>query len=425
MSFSHTKHSLSNGLPVVVVPRTTLHTSAVALYARVGPMYERGASQGLSHFLEHMLYRGTATLPTAHDQALAFERLGGMLYAATATDHGVMTLSLPPESLNEALRLLGEVLQTPRFTALEIERGIVREEILEDLDEDGRLINADKLIKQELYDDHPLAAAITGSLEQLDLFDEQAVRAHHEKHYVASNLAIAISGAVDESSVLPVLEQALGGIRVGQRVEPAAPAPLRGKRALRYVESEGSQTSLRIAFRGPAENTPTEPATEMLLRIIDDGMSTRLYERLCDSKGLCYDVSAEYETFANDAIFDFSTEAQHERAPEVIAEIQALCREMAEHGPTDDELDRARARARWSTRALLDDAEGLAAVYGLALLADVANPPERCDELVSVTRSQIRDAATTLFDARKMATVAVGTLPKAALRRLEKLVKSF
>lgn len=95
-SFRAVEHRLSNGLRAVLVPRPGLHQASIALFLRVGSRFETAKSNGVSHFLEHMLYRGTPSLPSAHAQALAFEGLGGTLYAATAADHGLMTLTLPP-----------------------------------------------------------------------------------------------------------------------------------------------------------------------------------------------------------------------------------------------------------------------------------------------------------------------------------------
>src|SRR6185369_16184511 len=99
---SHRLETLENGLPVVVTPQPQLHRAHVALYVRVGSRFETKKQNGLSHFLEHMLYRGTPRLPHAHDVNLAFESLGGYLYAATQVDFGVFSVTVPNETLAEA-----------------------------------------------------------------------------------------------------------------------------------------------------------------------------------------------------------------------------------------------------------------------------------------------------------------------------------
>src|SRR5262245_2102752 len=167
---THHDLTLPNGLRVVLVPQPSVHRAVAALYLRVGSRFETPADNGVSHFLEHMVFRGTSSLPTAHDQALAFERLGGTLYAATHVDHGLMSVALPPRNLTPVLDLLGQVTVEPRFSDIEIERGIVREEILEDLDDDGRDIDADNLSRALIYDKHPLGYTITGGIDALGRF---------------------------------------------------------------------------------------------------------------------------------------------------------------------------------------------------------------------------------------------------------------
>ncbi len=424
-AFRSIEHRLSNGLGVVLVPRPALHQASLALFLRVGSRFENAQTNGVSHFLEHMLYRGTASLPNAHAQALAFEGLGGTLYAATAADHGLMTLTLPPETLLEALPLLGEVVQSPRFSSIEVERRIVHEEILEDLDDDGRQVGADNLVRGLLYGDHPLGFPITGSLATLASFDEPALRAHHARHYHAGNAVLAVAGALPEG-LLPALERALGPLPAGDAVAAEAPPPPSGKPRFRYVESDGSQTDLRVAFRAVGERDKREPAAEVLLRVVDDGMSTRLYERLCDDKGLCYDVSASFEAYEDDGVFDLAAETQHARAPEVMRELLSLCADLAASGPTEAELEKVRKRAAWGTRAMLDDAESLASFYGLARLANIApDPARRCEELLAVTRAEVRAAAEQIFRPERLAAVAVGVLGKAERSRLERIARGF
>ena len=420
--------TLSSGLPVLSMHRPTLHQASLAIFLRVGSRYEELPDNGISHFLEHMMYRGTSSMATSHDQALAFEQLGGTLYAATATDHGLMALSLPPETLLDSLPLLGEVMTTPRFSSIEIERRIVQEEILESLDDEGRKVDPDDLSREVLFEGHSLGFPIIGTPETVKGFDEPRLRAWHAAHYVVENSVLAVSGAYDEDAVLAGLERALSGLPHGtRRAAAAAPLPRVGQGPrFHYVDSDGSQTDVRLAFHAPGDHDASEPATEVLLRVIDDGMSTRLYERLCDEKGLSYDVSAAYEAFEDAGVLDFAAETQHARTADVTDEMLKLAAELVSHGPTDAEIDKIRKRARWHTRAMLDDASGLAQFLGLAHLATVAPTPDaRCEELCAVTREQVRDAAARIFKPDHLAAIAVGVLTRAEQKRVEKVVRAF
>src|SRR5690349_23795728 len=149
-----TRHLLPNGLRVVLVPLVHARSAAVTVQLRVGSRYESSAKNGISHFLEHMLHRGTKSHPSAHEQALAFERLGGTLGASTYVDHGVLAVSVPPDAVHEVVELLAEVCRAPVFDEIDVERGIVREEILESLDARGRKIGPDDLLREQAFPGH-------------------------------------------------------------------------------------------------------------------------------------------------------------------------------------------------------------------------------------------------------------------------------
>jgi predicted Zn-dependent peptidase len=415
----HHERVLANGLKVIVVPTRAAHRAVLSMLFRVGSRYETAEDNGISHFLEHMLYRGSPSFKTAHEQALAFEGLGGSLYAATQADYGSMSLSLPPESLVRATAIFAEVVAEPRFSAIEIERGIVREEILEDLDEDGRQIDADNLVRELVYGAHPLGFTITGSLEHLARFDRTMLRKHHARHYTAENAVLCFAGAVKADACFRLSEKHFAGLRRGSRVEAMpATADQRTPRLL-HVPNVSSQTTLRIAFRAFSDHDPREPALEMLLRVLDDGMSTRLYERICDNKGLCYDVGALYESYEDDGVFDVAAEVQHDRVVDVAREIARLLEQLAAKGPTSAELDRAKARNRWQTQALLDDPDGIGAYYALSALSQLApTPGHRHEQLMEVTPAAVRKVAEQVFRAERLSLVTVGALSAAQERAL-------
>jgi predicted Zn-dependent peptidase len=189
--------TLENGLRVLVAPDPQRHRAHVALHVRTGSRFETPETNGLSHFLEHMIYRGTPRLPSAHAVNDAFERIGGYLYAATQTDFGIFSMTLPRESLDAASALFGEVLRTPAFLDIEVEQEIVCEEILEDKDDDGRDVDADNLSRGLIYPAHPLGFTITGDEAHVRSFDLALLRAHHARHYVARGSVLTFTGAIE------------------------------------------------------------------------------------------------------------------------------------------------------------------------------------------------------------------------------------
>lgn len=422
----HRTETLSNGLRVVVAPQAQLHRAHVALWARVGSRFERRQTNGISHFLEHMIYRGTPRIPSAHAVNLAFESLGGSLFASTQVDHGIFSVSLPPESLDEACALFGEVLSHPAFLDIDIERGIVLEEILEDVDDEGRQVDADNLSRELIYGDHPLGFTITGSQSQVQSFDETALRRHHARHYTSDNVILVFSGGLDDAQVSRIAERDFGRLPAGQRVTAAPPEHRQDAARFQFVENVSSQTELRICFRGVAEADRLRPAIDVLMRVIDDGMSTRLYHRLCDARGLCYDVSAGYDGYEDDGVVDVAAGVQHKRAALVTREILAMFDELALEGPTPEEIERVRRRIAWDARCLADSAEDMSAFFASGLLFNrLSTPEEHVARLTAVDAHAVRDAARSIARPENLCVVAVGLLDDGEDARLEDAVRGW
>jgi predicted Zn-dependent peptidase len=417
---------LPNGLRVVVASQRQLHRAHVALWARVGSRYETRANNGIGHFLEHMIYRGTPRIPSAHAVNLAFERLGGSLFASTQVDHGIFSLTLPPDSFDDACSLFGEVLSHPAFLDIDIERGIVLEEILEDLDDEGRQVDADNLSRSLIYGDHPLGFTITGSEAQVRTFDESALRGHHELHYTADNLVLAFSGNVEEAHAVQIATRDFGSLMGGAPIRGTAPEHAQREARLKVVDNVSSQTDLRVCLRALSEGDPLRPALDVLMRIIDDGMSTRLYHRLCDARGLCYDVSAGYDGYEDDGVIDVAAGVQHRRVGLVTREILSMFEELAREGPTDDELEKARRRIAWDAQGLVDSAEEMSSFFAAGLLFDrFATVDDHVAELVRITANEVREAALRVARPDRLNVVAVGLLERDEYRRLEDAVLAW
>lgn len=418
--------TLGNGLRVVVAPQPQLHRAHVALYVRVGSRFETPATNGLSHFLEHMLYRGTPTLETAHDVNHAFESLGGYLYAATQTDFGVFSVTAPGESVAETSRLFGDVLAQPTFNDIEIEKAIVCEEILEDLDDEGRQVDADNLSRELIYPTHPLGYTITGDEKRVRSFDLPMLRAHHARHYNASNSVLAFSGAVDADEAVMLAEKWFSKLPKGEPVTAEAPVHTQKKPRLEIVENVSSQTELRVCFRAVPEASEHRPAMDMLMRILDDGMSTRLYHRICDSKGLCYDVGASFDGYEDDGILDFMAGVQHARTSVVTREILDMLCDLARTGPSEAEVDKAKRRNAWEMQTIFDSPEELAGFYAGGLLFDRFETPEaRLAANQAVTPKRLREMAEILARPDRLNVLAVGLLEDGEDDRLEAVVKGF
>ena len=340
-----------------------------------------------------------------------------------------MNLSLPARVVSYGHPPCSPRWSRAAFSAIEIERGIVREEILEDLDDEGRQIDADNLVA--LADlrrapaglhHHRLAGAarhlrprdVASATTPVTTPRPTRSSASRERSIPTS----AFASRRKHFAALPRGDQVAGV----SAAAPSAKKP-RLKHVSEHVEPDHASRRLPRPFRAPSA---CEPALEMLLRVLDDGMSTRLYERICDTKGLCYDVGALYESYEDDGVFDVAAEAQHERVLDVAAEIFAVLRELAEEGPSQAEVDRAKQRHHWQTQAMLDDSDALAGYYALAALSKlVPTPGDRYEQLAAVTQADVRSAAERVFRRQQMGLVTVGGLTAAQQGTLREMVAQF
>jgi predicted Zn-dependent peptidase len=420
-----TQTKLESGLRILCAPLPATHRAAITVHVRTGSRFEPPELGGVSHFLEHMLHRGTPNHPSAHELALAFEELGSELGAATYVDHAVLSAEAPPANLARVIELMGEVVCAPIFTGIEIERGIVREEILESLDERGRPVNADELLLALAFPDHGLGRPITGVLAAVERFDVPTLERFHREHYRAPAMVVSVSGPLDANSVSKTVAQAFAAVPSGAPPSDTPPAPLGGPQ-FGYATDPGSQTAVRVAFRAPSETDALEPATELLLRTLDDGMSTRLYHRVCDEKGLSYDVSATYEAFSDSGLFTLAGDSAHERVEELLATLYDVARDLRDSGPTVSEVEKAKRRYAWNARAMFDSPLELAAFLGLGALTGISRTPaEREQQFDRIGADEVREAARALFVRERLAVAVVGQLSTRVRRAVESIAKAF
>jgi len=418
--------TLDNGLAVTTVALPHLHTAVCALFVKVGARFETPADNGLSHFVEHMLFRGTERHPTSLALNTAVERLGSTLHAETGRDYSLFQLALEPAHVPAAIELLGELLGRPRFDDIELERTLILEEINEDYDEQGTEINADDIARGLAFENHPLGQRIIGPRTNVERFSLADVRRHYTSFYGARNANLCVAGPVEHGRVVEAAARALTAMPAGSRVEvPAAPPSARGP-ILRHVPDAGSQTSLAILFRALPELDPAYVALVALLRVLDDGMSTRLHYTLADQKGLAYSIHAAIEPLADTALFEISGATANAKVPALVRELLVLLDGLRKGQVTDDELAKARVRYRYETLASIDDAAAMAGWFGGTAL--YYPPPSLSQRLADMTRvgvDEVVQVAERVLSPEHLVLAAVGTLSRARLGELRQAVTDW
>jgi predicted Zn-dependent peptidase len=418
--------TLGNGLAVTTVALPHLHTAVCALFIKVGARFERPEDNGLSHFVEHMLFRGTERYATSLALNTAVERLGSTLHAETGRDYTLFQLNLEPEYVAQGIELLGELLTKPRFTEIELERALVLEEINEDYDEQGNEINADDIARGLAFEDHPLGQRIIGPRANVERFSIRDVRRHFDAFYGARNAGLCVAGPVHHAQVVAAAERALTNMPAGTRVEVPAAPPLSPGPRIRHVSDAGSQTSLAVLFRAIPELDPAYVALVAMLRVLDDGVSTRLHYTLADQKGLAYSIHAAIEPLADAALFEITGATANAKVPSLVRELLTILQGLRNGQVTNDELAKARVRYRYETLASIDDASAMAGWFGGTAL--YYPPPSLSERLAAMTKVDIDDVvkvAREVLAPDHLVLASVGTLSRARLGELKQIVNDW
>ena len=421
MSFTYHRDVLPNGLRVVTIETPHLHTALLAVYVRTGSRHETAANNGVSHFLEHLFFRGSEGWPDTVKMNSAVEEVGGNLNGVTTRDHGYYYTPLHPAHLGVGLEVLGDMLTRPKLTDMEVERNIILEEMLDEVDENGRDIDIDNLSKRVLFPQHPLSFKIAGTKESVSLLSHEQIRAHFARHYVTGNMVVTAAGRVKHDEVLALVERHFARLPRGPESIDLPPPPTPAGPHLHVVNHDESQTEFRISFRTVPEHHEDWPALQLLRRFLDDGLSSRLPFEIVEKRGLAYSVHASLEAFHDAGIFEIEAASAPDRASLVVAETFRVLGELCTTEVGEEELARAKRRHRMLLEFAQDSPGERAGWFGGT---ELFRRPEsfglRADLVDSTSAARVRDVARRYFARENLTVVAVGQ--RKGIKALEKVV---
>ena len=405
------KTVLRNGLRVITVELPHLHAGMLAAYVRAGSRHEEARVNGVSHFLEHLFFRGSAGYPEGRTLNSVVEDVGGNLNGVTTRDHGYYYTPVHPERLELPFTVLGDMLARPLFKEVELEREVILEEILDEVDEEGRDIDVDNLSKRALFQAHPLGQKIAGTRESVSGLREDDLREHHARAYGARNLVLCAAGPLQHGHVVRLAESAFGRLPSGTLVSDSVAPHRPGGPKLVAVEHRESQTELRLSFLAAAEDHADFPALLLLRRILDDGLAARLQLNVVERKGLAYAVHGSIDTFSDCSVFEVEAACAPRKAPLVLAELLRLLSELCDEDVPEDELRRAKVRHRIGLEFALDSAGEMIGWFGGTELFRTAEGfDERVAKLEAVTARDLRRVARTTFRRDGLVACAVGPI---------------
>ena len=384
--------TLTNGIRLVTVPMPHQHAVELVCYFAVGGRCEPLEHSGISHFLEHMLFRGTAEFADSTELERAFEEIGGAVNASTDVETTCFHSRIHPDYVERGVGLFASMIRRPCFNDMDTERRIILEEAREDFNERGEQVNLDNLMVELLWPDHPLGASLIGSPQTLNAIGRQQLEAYYRAWYHPDNLVICACGAVDPAVLRRAAEREFGD---WERRQPLAVAPLKESRQWvpqsYWVQDSDSQVSFQLAFRLPGRGDERTMAIRLLRRILGWGAGARLPLRLREELGLTYSVDVSCLMLDDTGYLAIDTAVAPGNLCAAVEEILTVLQRLREVPMSSDELATAVRTYLFDLDFSRDQSESLTARYGWGLQAGYLRTLEQDrQELLSLTPDYLR-----------------------------------
>lgn len=417
---------LANGTAVVTAAMPGHARCHLYVQLRGGPVHEDDHTWGLSHVVEHMVFRGTAELADARAVSLAADDFGGDLGAATYRDRVTFDTRCDADRVDDALALLARMLGHPRLQGLATELGVIEEELAELYDDNGVEIDLDNVVFRQLFTGHRLARTIEATPRHVRRVTRAALRMFHAAHYGARHFVVSVAGDVDHDAVAAAARRTFGRLPAGPAL-PTGVAPRATATEAQPVwvtRTDDAQTSLRLCLPIPGFRDDAATVWSVVGRLLDDGPASRLQHEVIDRDGLAYAVWAMVDFYEERGVLELGGQVRHDRFVILVDALASQLERLARRAPSADELERVVARYTRDVRDTLDDPASLAEAIGKGVLfGRPFQPTQQIANVAGVGGSAVRDAVRAALPQARLALLG---LPAArdvarAQRRLQGL----
>mgnify|MGYP001180903339 CR=1 FL=1 len=419
--------TLDNGLRVITVPMPHHHGAEVLVYIGVGSRHEPPRQAGISHFLEHMLFKGTQDYPSGLSLERAFEAVGGSANAATDTETTCFHSRVHPDQLHEGIGLFASMLCRPLFRDLEVERRIILEEALSDFNEAGRQINPDNLVAGLLFPRHPLGRPTVGSRPCVERLSLSQLQRHHASYYTPMNAVLAVAGPVEHPQVAAAARAHFSDWPGGLPPIPQPwTTPPGGGPRLCWVRDNGSQVSLQLAFQLPGRGSPHAVNLRVMRRLLGWGGMSRLMLRLREELALTYAVEAALALYADAGTLAVDLAVSPDNLLPAVEATLGVFRELVENEVPEDELEHALATYRYDLDYSRDHLEELALRYAWGELTGCRRTiAGDLEELAHVTPAGLQQTARAFFTTSHLYGAIVGPYKQRSRKDIDVLVAGW
>ena len=410
------KHILPNGLRVILVPQKDNVAATILVLVEAGSKYETKDINGLSHFLEHMCFKGTKTRPKAIDIAGALDGIGAEYNAFTSQEWTGYYAKVQSHKDELALDIISDLYLNPVFDSAEIEKekGVIIEEINMYEDLPNRKIH--DLFMALVYGDQPAGWDVAGRKEVIRALTREQFLDYRSKHYLPNASVLVVAGTFDEKKIWQGIENHFSVLNRGTKHDKIATTEKQEKPAIFVKFKESDQTHLVLGCRAFDINDPRRYALDVLADILGGGMSSRLFQRIREQLGAAYYVRAEGNLFSDHGYFGVAAGVDHAKLEIVIKAILEELQKMASQEVSEAELKRTKDHLVGRLLLGLETSDALATYYGgqEILHQEIMTPESLIEKINGVTSAEIMEVARFIFANSKLNLAVIGPFKDSA-----------
>ncbi|MCX6716246.1 MAG: pitrilysin family protein [Candidatus Taylorbacteria bacterium] len=393
------KTTLKNGVRLITIPMIDNPSIAVLVMVEAGSKYENKKNNGISHFLEHMVFKGTPKRPKMSDISRELDGIGAHYNAFTGQEVTGYWVKADARHLDTALDVVSDMYLNPLFDEKEIEKekGVIIEEMRMYRDLPQRHVH--DVLSELMHGDQPAGWNIIGTEENIRSFSRDSFVSYRNDHYVGSATIVTVAGSFDEKDIIDRVEKAF--IKIST-VEKKGKLPVKESQkspAVKTEYKETDQTHLVIAVRTFSIHDPRIPAMQVLSTILGGGMSSRLFTKMRDELGICYYIRASNDPFTDHGDLTISAGVDNGRVEIAVKEILAACAQLKTKLVGQAELKKAKDYIAGTTLLELETSEARAEFAGgeEILKGKIESPEEHISKVNAVTAADIQRLAQEIF----------------------------
>jgi predicted Zn-dependent peptidase len=401
---------LKNGLRVILVPENESLATTVLVLVEAGSKYETKDISGLSHFLEHMVFKGTNKRPTALDIAGELDGMGAEYNAFTSQEYTGYFAKVAPKHTRRALDIIADMYLNPTFDKKEIEKekGVIIEEI--NMYEDMPMRNVHDLFMHLLYGDQPAGWDVAGRKEVIRKLTREDFVTYRGKHYLADATTLVIAGNFNGKTIGKKIQSYFDDMPAGKKQGKKKVIERQSKPEIALKNKKSDQSHLVLGVRAFAANDKRRYTLQVLADILGGGMSSRLFQKVRDELGAAYYIRAGVDLLTDHGMLTVSSGVQHGKLMTVV---KAILREMeclVKERVTDEELTRAKDHLSGRLTLSLETSDALATYYGgqEILHETLTSPRAIVSHVNAVTAKDIQSLARTLMKNNKLNLALIG-----------------